>query len=177
MINFSDLNKITEDLPVITYNLDEETVVEIKQYLPIIDKINLISRVIECAGNDEEGFFNIIKLDVFYQFEMIRTYTNIEFTDEELNDIPTVYDIIQRNNLNKIIEEIPESERKYIWDNILELAREITNYNHSALGILKTLQKSKDNLDLDVNAIMGQLNDPNALTTLKDILGLTGLIE
>jgi hypothetical protein len=79
-IAFSKLNKI-KSLPAITKNYGEIDI-EIEQYLPLSEKVDLMTRVIEQSGNGEEGFFNIVKLDAYYIIEMIRGYTNISFTEK-----------------------------------------------------------------------------------------------
>lgn len=175
-IPFTKLNRI-KNLPVQKYSFGEYEI-EVEQYLPLEDKVNLISTVIEQAGNGEEGFFNIVKLDAYYKIEMIRAYTNISFTEKQLEDTTKLFDAIVLNDIWAFVEDkIPQIEREYTWNNILSLAKEITNYNSSALGVLKTISNNRDNLNFDVKEIMNNLNDPQALTMLKDMMGYTGLIN
>ena len=47
--------------------------VEIKQYLPVDEKLVLISKVLSKAA-DENNFSNPIKLDVFTKLEILLTY-------------------------------------------------------------------------------------------------------
>lgn len=173
-VPFSKLNQIKK-LPSTVHQFGEH-VIEVEQYLPLEDKVNLISAVIEQAGNGEEGFFNIVKLDAYYRIEMIKAYTNISFTEKQLEDTTKLFDAIVLNDIWAIIElSVPEVERKYIWDNILNLAREITSYNNSVLGVLKTVSKNRNELNFDVDEIMKNLNDPQALSMLKEMMGYTGL--
>jgi len=65
-----------------------------------------------------------------------------------------------------VAEAIPQLEKGYIWDNLLTMAREVTDYNHSALGILKTLKMEygEENFSLEkINEMLNKLNDPNEL--------------
>jgi hypothetical protein len=173
-IAFSKFNKI-KSLPSVVVELDGQSI-EVEQYLPLEEKVNLITSVIEQSGNGEEGFFNIVKLNAYYIIEMIRSYTNINFTEKQLEDTTKLYDAIVLNSVwTSVAAAIPGAEREYIWDNILALAREITAYNNSVLGVLKAVSNDRDSLNFDVNEIMNTINDPNAFALLKTLTDKAGL--
>ena len=173
-IAFSKLNKI-KSLSVVEISIDDQKVL-VEQYLPLEEKVNLITSVIEQSGNGEEGFFNIVKLEAYYIIEMIRAYTNISFTEKQLEDTTKLYDAIRLNDIwATVADAIPGAEREYIWSNILALAREITTYNNSVLGVLNAISNDRDNLNFNVEEIMKNLNDPQALSLLKGMVDMTGL--
>lgn len=173
-LSFTKLNKI-KSLPIVEILVDDQKVL-VEQYLPLEEKVNLITSVIEQSGNGEEGFFNIVKLEAYFIIEMIRAYTNISFTEKQLEDTTKLYDAIRLNDVwAAVADAIPQSERDYIWNNILALAREITTYNNSVLGVLKAISNDRDALNFDVTEIMNKLNDPEALTLLKSMVEKTGL--
>ena len=173
-ISFTKLNKI-KSMDPITTTIGDQTV-EVEQYLPLEKKVDLITSVIEQSGNGEEGFFNIVKLEAYYIIEMIKAYTNISFTEKQLEDTTKLYDAIRLNDVWAGVEDaIPEAEREYVWNNILALAKEITTYNNSVLGILKAVSNDRDNLNFDVSEIMNQLKDPEAISLLKSMVDKTGL--
>ena len=151
-INFTKLNKI-KSLPVVEISIDDQKVL-VEQYLPLEEKVNLITSVIEQSGNGEEGFFNIVKLEAYYIIEMIRAYTNISFTEKQLEDTTKLYDAIRLNDIwAAVADAIPGAEREYIWSNIMALAREITTYNNSVLGILKSLKSEEIALGAELEDI------------------------
>lgn len=173
-LSFTKLNKI-KSLPVVEISIDDQKVL-VEQYLPLEEKVNLITSVIEQSGNGEEGFFNIVKLEAYYIIEMIRAYTNISFTEKQLEDTTKLYDAIRLNDVwAAVADAIPVAEREYVWNNILALAREITTYNNSVLGVLKAISNDRDGLNFDVQEIMNNLNDPEALKLLKGMVDMTGL--
>lgn len=173
-VSFTKLNKI-KSLPVKTITIDGQTI-EVEQYLPLEKKLDLITSVIEQSGNGEEGFFNIVKLEAYYIIEMLRAYTNISFTEKQLEDTAKLYDAIKLNGVwAAAINIIPEVERTYIWDNIMTLAREVTAYNNSVLGILKAVSNNRDNLNFDITELIAQIKDPEALELVKNMLNQTGL--
>lgn len=175
-ISFTKLNKI-KSLPAVEISIDDQKVL-VEQYLPLEEKVNLITSVIEQSGNGEEGFFNVVKLNAYYMIEMIRAYTNISFTEKQLEDTTKLYDAIVLNGIwSTVATAIPASEKEYIWDNVLALAKEITTYNNSVLGILKTLSANKEALNLNVDDLLGKLNNVEDLELIKALLSTTGLIN
>ena len=168
-VSFTKLNKI-KSLEPIDIKIGEETI-SVVQYLPLEKKLAIMQNIIEQAGNNEEGFYNIVKLTVFYTIEMLRVYTNISFTEKQLEDPQKLYDIIVLNNIWETVKDsIPGKERDYIWDNTCALAREITEYNHSALGILNLLSNDYDNLSLDTTDMANKLSNVDNLKMLREIL-------
>lgn len=173
-VSFTKLNKI-KSIPAIIYPFGEVEI-EVEQYLPLEKKLDLIIAVIEQSGNSEQGFFNLVQLQTYYTIEMVKAYTNISFTDKQMEDIPKLFDLITLNGIWAFLEEkIPLIEREYIWNNILEMANRVTEYQNSVLGILKQLTADKDALDLDVTEIMSKIQDPESLTLLKQLVDKTGL--
>mgnify|MGYP001137230494 FL=1 len=168
-VNLTKLNKI-KSLDPIDIKIGEETI-SVVQYLPLEKKLTIMQNIIEQAGNNEEGFYNIVKLSVFYTIEMLRAYTNISFTEKQLEDPQKLYDIIVLNKIwDTVKQSIPEDEVNYIWENTCALAREITEYNHSALGILKLMSDDYENLNFDVQEITEKLSDRTNLDLVRNLL-------
>ena len=168
-ISLTKLNKI-KSLEPIDIKIGEETI-SVVQYLPLEKKLTVMQNIIEQAGNNEEGFYNIVKLTVFYTIEMLRVYTNISFTEKQLEEPQKLYDIIVLNNIwNEVKKAIPQSELTNMWENTCALAREITEYNHSALGILNLLSNDYDNLSLDTTDMANKLSNVDNLKMLREIL-------
>ena len=168
-VSFTKLNKI-KFLEPIDIKIGEETI-SVVQYLPLEKKLAIMQNIIEQAGNNEEGFYNIVKLTVFYTIEMLRAYTNISFTEKQLEEPQKLYDVIVLNNIwNEVKKVIPQSELTDMWENTCALAREITEYNHSALGILNLLSNDYDNLSLDTTDMANKLSNVDNLKMLREIL-------
>lgn len=148
--------------------------IEVKQYLPINDKLVLISNVINQAA-DENNFANPIKLDVFAALEIVFAYTNITFTDKQKEDLIKLYDVLESNNVfNTVISAIPEAEYKSIVEGIDACAQAIYTYRNSALGIMESISQDYSSLDFDASNIQKKLGDPNNLSLLKEVLTKLG---
>ena len=111
-IGFTKLSlKRKNEVKTITINNNQ---IEIKQYLPVNEKLDLIARVINGA-HDQNNFPNPIKIEVIGTLEMIMAYTNISFTEKQKEDIPKLYDLLEENGVIKdIISQIPEDEYNFI---------------------------------------------------------------
>lgn len=164
------LKKINESKEF-TYN---DQVIIVKQYLPIQEKLALISRVINAAA-DEYNFTNPVKLDMYLALEIVFTYTNISFTEKQKEDIAKLFDLLDENKFfDKVIELIPEEEYSTLWEGVVELSESIYAYQTSVLGILDTVNRDYSNLDLEATKIQSELADPNNMALLRQILTKLG---
>lgn len=156
---------------VVTFNGIE---IEVKQYLPINEKLQLISNVINAAA-DENNFSNPIKEDLFGTLEIIYAYTNLGFTEKQKEDPIKLYDdMISSGFADAIIKEIPSEEYNTIVNGINECTKAIYTYRNSLLGILEATVADYGNLELDANDLQSKMADPNNMTLLKDVLTKLG---
>ena len=147
-----------------------EYTIEVKQYLPINEKLNLISNVINFA-HDENNYSNPVKVDVYTALEIMYAYTNINFTDKQKEDVTKLYDAIVSSGLYaKVLEAIPGNEHCNLLSAIKKSIDAIYAYQNSVMGILDTISNDYSNLNLDATAIQKELASPESLGLLKDIL-------
>ena len=148
--------------------------IEIKQYLPIGEKLDLISRVINLSG-DEHIFYNPCKVEIFELIEIILTYTNINVTDKQSEDILKLYDLFVSSGLAQAIKnEIPEEELKYINNSIFATITEIYRYRDSAMGVMEQIVQDYKDVDLDAKKITEQLSNNENLSLIKDVVTKLG---
>jgi hypothetical protein len=171
-IGFTKLSlKRKNEVKTITINNNQ---IEIKQYLPVNEKLDLIARVINGA-HDQNNFPNPIKIEVIGTLEMIMAYTNISFTEKQKEDIPKLYDLLEENGVIKdIISQIPEDEYNFIIDGINKTVDAVYAYNNSVLGILESVSQDYSNLDFDIEKIQQAISNPENLELLKDVLTKLG---
>ena len=145
-------------------------VVEVKQYLPISDKINIITNVIENSA-DDNNFANPVKTYVLSHLEIIYAYTNLSFTDKQKEDPAKLYDILETNGIiDSIILAMPPSEYDNLIEDITSTIDAYYKYKNSALGILEAATTDYKNLDLEASDIQKKIADPDNLTLLKDVI-------
>lgn len=169
--SFTKLN-LKKNTDIKTFNWNEQ-IIEVKQYIPIQEKLDLIQRVIELAGEGDEGFYNIVKLELYYKIETLKKYTNISFTEKQLEDVCKLYDLITVNNFwDKFLENIPKEEIEYLWNNVCNIAKEVTTYNSSIAGILSAIGQDYALSSLSLQDLAKTIQDPNQLGMIKDIIPL-----
>lgn len=152
-----------------------EQKIEIKQFLSTADKLDLISRVVNLS-TDDHAFYNPCKVEIFEVIEILLTYTNINLTDKQQEDILKLYDLfISSGFKNKIFENIPEKELTYIHNAIFDTITEIYRYRDSALGIVQSIAEDYKNTDMDARKIMNTLSEnPEGMELLKDVVTKMG---
>ena len=151
-----------------------EYLIEVKQYLPINEKLNLISNVINFA-HDENNYSNPVKVDVYTALEIMYAYTNINFTDKQKEDVTKLYDLIVSSGLyTKILEAIPCNEHCNLLSAIKKSIDAIYAYQNSVMGIFDSISTDYSNLDFNASEIQKTLADPNNMELLRNILEKLG---
>ena len=148
--------------------------IEVKQYLPVNEKLDLVARVLNGA-HDENNFPNPIKIEVIGTLEIIMAYTNISFTEKQKEDVAKLYDLLDSNEvINTIISAIPEEEYNFVIDGIDDTIEAVYAYQNSVLGILESVSQDYSNLELDATALQKKMAEPDNIELLKDVLTKLG---
>ena len=151
-MQFSDIqNKVIE--PKVIELLGEK--IEVKQYLPMQDKMNILEMVIQTA--DAGTILNTLVLDAVFEMYLIFKYTNIEFTEEEKNNILETYDKLEINDMIiPIISNIPETEYKLLRDNLLVMIDDYKSYSEfkQDCSVAATSANVIDNIVIKFNKII-----------------------
>lgn len=161
-----------QDVKILNWN-DQD--IEIKQYLSVKDKMELVSNVLNYSHDGESNFANPIRLDVYTTLEILYFYTNINFTDKQKEDVLKLYDLFIGSGLyGKIIELIPTEEYYNLLNTIQESIEAIYAYQNSVMGILDNVVNDYSNLDLNASEIQKKLGDPENMALLRDVLAKLG---
>ena len=160
---------LTKNTNIETFDWNGQTI-EVKQYLPIQEKLDLIAAVLnQCQ--DENNFINEAKLAMFMDLEVVYRYTNINFTDKIKEDPAKVYDLLAGTGFfNSLFVVLPKDEYKSIAIWLNKTAEHIYNYRNSIYGILDAVATDYSNLNLDTSTIVEKLRDPKSLETVREIL-------
>lgn len=163
--------KLDNSVEIIEFNNNK---IEIKKYLPIQEKMVMVSNIINLAA-DENKFYNPMKLEIFSVLEIIENYTNINFTEKQKDDPAKLYDSIISSGLNKVIfDSINPKEIEFIASSLDLTVKAIYAYQNSVMGILDAISQDYGDLKLDAESIQKLLADPNNLSLLKDVLTKLG---
>ena len=171
-VAFSKLGvKTNQEVKTITWN---NQTIEVKQYLPVNNKLELISRVINLSA-DENNFANPVKVDIYFAIEVVDAYTNISFTEKQKEDVCKLFDNITSSGLFTIIKDaIPLEEHVNLHCAMNACVSAVYSYKNSVMGILENITTDYDNLNLDASAIQQKLADPQNLELLKGVMAKLG---
>lgn len=171
-ISFTKLGlKLNQDVYTVNFNGQD---IEVKLYLPVNEKLKLISNVINLSA-DENNFANPVKVNLFTTLEIIFAYTNINFTDKQKEDPAKLFDILTSTGfVNEILNAIPDEELNELIDGVWDSIDAVYTYRNSVMGILDIVSTDYSNLNLDATEIQKKLADPNNLDLVRDVLTKLG---
>lgn len=150
-----------------------DQIIEIKQYLPIEEKLELLTRVINKAIEQSPNFSNLLQVTVFFSLELVYAYTNIQFTEKQKEDFCKTFNLMNENKLiSEILKHIPDSEISFLQEGLDSTLSALYVYRNSVRGILESLSTDYNNLNLDIESLQEKIKDPENLQLLKDILPL-----
>lgn len=171
-VSFTKLG-LTKSQDFIEIHLNEQ-VIEVKSYLPVNEKLELISNVINLSA-DENNFANPVKVMVYSTLEIIEAYTNISFTDKQKENPTKLYDLFEGNGMTKMIfNAIPNNELTMLNNAIKDSIEAVYKYKNSAMGILESISSDYSNLNLDVDDLYTKMADKENLNVLKEVLTKLG---
>ena len=163
-----------ENAVTYTNSKGEEIIFQVKSYLPVKEKMDLVSRIIN-QSPDDNGFYNPMRVKLYTTLEVVYAYTNLTFTPKQKEDPFKLYDLLVSTGLydnitSHICAEDLEELEESIWDTI----KSIYNYKNSVMGILDDISTDYSNLNLDASEIHSKLADPENMALLRQVLDKLG---
>ena len=151
-----------------------EQKIEIKQYLPIEDKLAFIGDVLNAAADDNR-FYSQGKVDMFFAINIIEKYTNLSITDKQKENPAKLYDEIKISGFyDKVIDLIPKDEIEYLYNLVCTTEEQVYKYENSAYGILDSVNKDYNNLNFDVEKLTKDLGNKENAQFLDQVLSKLG---
>ena len=153
---------------------NEEVFYEVKYYLPVKEKLEVISKIIN-QSVDENGFYNPMRVKIYMVLETVYAYTNLSFTEKMKEDAFKLYDLIISTDLFiDILNNIRQEDWQEIQETTWETINNIYQYKNSAMGILENISSDYDGLNLDATEIQKKIADPENLELIRNILSKLG---
>ena len=171
-VAFSKLGlKKTEEVEVIEWN---EQKIEVKQYLPIEDKLDMIANIINQSA-DYNGYYNPARIYIFTILEMIDYYTNISLTEKQKADVFKTFDLFVNSGLSAaIFDKINPYEYNQIKSWVHELINSIYVYKNSVVGIMDTIKEDFNLMDLDTEKLVERLGNKENIEFTNELLNKMG---
>lgn len=152
--------------------------IEIKQYISIEDKLQIITDTMNMSIDGLNGFINPIKTKVYMKIGIIEYYTNISFTEKQKQNIVKLYDLVVENGLYDLVfNNIPTQEYQEIEKGLYDSVVAYDRYKQSVLGMFDALSTQYNETSFDLEKIQEKLTNPQALATLKELIGVSGYMD
>lgn len=166
---------LTKNTEVKTFTYKEQEI-EVKQYLPIEEKLELIGNAVNnTLLTDDNNFPNYIKLRMYVELEVIFKYTNIIFTDKQKEDLPKLYDLLAGNGIVDLVEDqLPQNTIIHLIIDAQDILEEIFNYNNSTYMAITKLIANYANTDEELADTQNKLKSLDNLDLVKDIVTKLG---
>lgn len=171
-VSFNKLGlKIDDSVKELTFH---DQSIEVKQYIPVNEQLDLISWVINQSVDDLK-FYNVGKLHIFKDIAIVQHFTNINFTDKQLEDPAHLWDLLASSGLlDMVYELIPDPVIIFIEDTLDNTVDSIYKYQNSVMGILDIVTADYQNLNFDVKSLQENISNPENLGLLKDVMTKLG---
>lgn len=148
--------------------------IEIKNYLPVQEKLDLCARIIN-ESVDDQSYYNPGRVAVYQVVEIVLAYTNISVTEKQKEDPCKLFDLFTSSGLiGQIYNHISSNELGAITNIVEGTIDNIYKYKNSALGIMQSIVEDYNNLDLEASEIQQKLADKDNLTLLKQVVTKLG---
>ena len=151
-IAFTKLDlKVNNNVKQNTYTNSKGEVIEyeVKYYLPIKEKLDLISNIIN-SSSDDNGYYNPMRVKIFTVLEIVFAYTNLNFTAKQKEDPFKLYDLLLSNGIyNDVIDSIWSEDIEEIQSATIQTIKNIYDYRNSVVGILDIVTADRESLNFD----------------------------
>ena len=135
-VSYANL-KLKVDNSVSTFDFNDVTI-EVLNYLPVEDKNDLVQITLQKA--EENGIYNPVLLDMYFNLHIVYMYTNLSFTDKQKENEAKIYDTLMSNGFfDKFYEVFDENEYEELMNHIEELMEMTLEYKNTAGAILQTV--------------------------------------
>lgn len=130
-MKFSEIIKADSQLIQVPF---QDGIINIKPYISIEDKYDFVTIIMQQSMEDN-GLYNPIKIEKYFNLYLAYMYTDIEFSEEDRTDDSAIYDILETTGLFDLLyQTIPSEEIGILKNFVEELEAKLTNINTSALG-------------------------------------------
>lgn len=138
----------------------KEHEIEVLQYLPIKEKIGIVSTVVQLSIVD-----GLVRRDIsqaLLNVSMVEKYAGITFSESVKKDTMVLYDELKSNGvLDKIIEAIPEKEVDFIANSTIVAIESLQeNMKYSMSGLIGQKMSQSESAEIAKDFLSNIL--PNA---------------
>ena len=172
-MNYKELNLRAPDMQTRKVKINDSIELDVRTYLPIGAKADLITWVVNMATDEATGCISPIRLEAFFTIAVIQRYAAIEIdADESYAD---VYDIFEQTGVTeKIMSAIPEDELQFLQELTQDTVEDIVRYNNSFTGIMNAMKDNAGEMDSILGDTLDKVKNAEGLELLSEIRNVVG---
>lgn len=163
---------LTKNTETVKFNWNDQ-VIEVKQYLPIEEKLDLCAKIIN-ESVDDNNFYNPGRVAIYQLVEIVLAYTNISVTEKQHDDIFKLFDLFSNGFAAEVYNKIGVNEINSITAIVEATIENIYKYKNSAMGILETISTDYNDLELSAENIQKALTKGEGVEFLKGVMDKLG---
>ena len=136
-VDFNTLNLQTNE-EVVPFQWGDQTI-GIRKYLPIENKDNIIQRTLS-NSRQVNGLFNPMLIEMYFNLFLIFEYSDILFTDEDIEDAGALYDALESSGfINAFVAAMNPEEYTEVYGKLMIAKEQQTNHGASFVAVLREL--------------------------------------
>lgn len=172
-LSFTKLS-LQKNIQVKDWQYNDQSI-EVKQYLPIKERMDIAQSVIQQVIDFNNEFLNEFAFHMYMDLAIVFNYTNLSFTDKQKEDLYKLYDLLVGSGFMKELKkQVDCNQTDDLEVYTYETLNEYYKYHNSVYGIMDAMNQNYSNLDLDVNELQDKIANPESLSLVKDILTKMG---
>ena len=176
-INLNQFPIHEEGIKIVSFEIEDgkNIVVEVRKTLPLAEKVEIIQNIVNQYVVAEEYYFNPLKLRTLAQILTIKASTNIEISNEEIEqDIYALHDTLRKTHILEEILAYTDYQEIVNWS--YECAEVLCKFRSSFRGFLEEMKDTNDagNINEQLTSVLTDLKaNPEILELLRGVAATT----
>ena len=145
--------------------------INVKQYLPIEEKAELVSYVLNHAIDLRTNTFSPLRVSVYLTLGIINWYSNINFEPEQLEEkAPEVFDLIDGSKfLELFLDNMENTEFEYMNKTVAKVLKDYETYANSMAGMVAAMNSDASSMNKELDDILSKIKSKEGLDELSAI--------
>lgn len=170
-VSFSTL-KLKVDDGVNTFNFAEKEI-EVRKYLPIEEKRDLVDVAIQKSVKMESGRIDEVELEKNFNLNIVYLYTNLNFTEKQREDEGKIYDQLRCSGLlDEVVAHMDQDEYREVLDYLTLTKESYTKYSESLMAGVATVLEQLPQRMREAVEIMNSGLKPESFENVKAMVDL-----
>ena len=148
---------------------------DVRKYLPVAEKSDLITYVIKSALDERTGTCAPIRLEIYFALPIAHWYAGIDLPPEnDPSSATTLYDTLEISGFySQLVTELG-TEYANLLTLVEDTVEDMTRYNNSVAGTLELISKDSTEIDSQLSSTLEKIRNKEGLELLEEIKNVGG---